>query len=154
MTRIKLRALEKQDQSCTEEMLSDIEVMKYIGSGNAFTPREATQWFYNEFENPSRFVVADKISNELIGFCGIKTVGEIADFAYFIRKKFWGNGYATEACIMTIANLKHSVDFSKVQVFIAAKNCKSLAIASKLGWQKLNTVTETGEHGTYFRVCT
>ena len=152
MSRIVLRNLGPEDKQAVIEMLLDPEVMRFLGPRRALDTSEALEWFQTEIEKPSRFVVALRNTNELIGFCGIKNLDGVIDFGYFLRKSFWGKGYATEACRAAILALKEKVNFDEVQVFIAEANEASLAIAKNLGWQQLQEATKENETGYNYRV--
>lgn len=102
--------------------------------------------------NPSRFVIADVNSDEFIGFCGIKEMNGVVDFGYFIRAEFWGKGIAAKACELVVEKLATEVDWETVQVFIAEDNVASMRVAEKLGWQVVNSATQDGEYGRYYRV--
>lgn len=73
----------------TRCMLRDPQVMRFVGPRRALTEDEADSWFEDTLANPSRFDVAEAEADEFIGFCGVKELGGVADFGYFIRSEFW-----------------------------------------------------------------
>jgi len=152
MNRVILRKLDIDDRPNVLEMLQDAEVMQFLGPRRGLSISEAQEWFQHEYENPSRFAIASKATNEFIGFCGIKNIDGVLDFGYFFRKSFWGQGLATEACKTVVQTLEKEVDFKEVEVFIAKANKASIAVASKLGWHMLKEATKENEPGYYYRV--
>ncbi|MCP5077449.1 MAG: GNAT family N-acetyltransferase [Psychromonas sp.] len=150
--RVILRSLKTTDKSSVVVLLTDSDVMAFLGPKRALDATEAQQWFESELASPSRYVVALKETNELIGFCGMKVIDGITDFGYFFRKAFWGQGYASEACLLAIEQLSNEIDITSLQVFIAKKNSASLGLAKKLNWFQLNDVVKNDEQGYYFQI--
>ena len=92
MHRIKLRKIRESDRQDVYDLLTDPCVMRFIGPRRALSRQEADAWFELEMKSPSRYGVAIKATDELIGFCGVKAIDGVQDFGYFLRKKFWGHG--------------------------------------------------------------
>jgi len=151
-SRIVLRALKVSDKANTFDLLTDADVMAFLGPRRALDKKEAQQWFEGELASPSRYVVALKENNELIGFCGMKIIDGIGDFGYFFRQKFWGKGYASESCVLVINKLKEQIDVTTLQVFIADQNNASLALAKKLNWLLVSEAKKGNEQGYYFQI--
>ncbi len=152
MKRISISSLIAEDEAAVIEMLLDPDVMKFLGPRRALTKVEAKVWFQGEYSCPSRFALRTLNTNELVGFCGIKTIDDVLDFGYFIRRKYWGQGFATEVCELSIARLKENTNFNNVEVFIAKENVASVHIAGKLGWKKLKEVKKREELGYLYRI--
>ncbi|MBJ7537218.1 GNAT family N-acetyltransferase [Marinomonas transparens] len=121
--------------------------MKFLGPRRALNDSEAKKWFESELESPSRFVVAESGSDELIGFCGVKSEKGIFDFGYFLREKFWGRRIATESCKLVLQTIASEFDLSKLKIFIANENTASQQVAEKLSWQRTVNFTKDGEEG-------
>ena len=140
MSRIKLRYLldTDHDRKCVHDLLQNSRVMKYLGPRRSLSDEEAVDQFNSELQNPTRFVVATSETNELIGFCGIKEINGVLDFGYFLREKFWGQGYATEACNRTLLELSVKMDLTDIDIFIAENNIASENIARKLNWTRVS----------------
>lgn len=150
--RISLRVLKRTDKDAVFDLLTNPEVMEFLGPKRALSTNEAQQWFEGEFALPSRYVVALKESDELIGFCGMKVIESVCDFGYFFRQKFWGKGYASESCVLVINKLNEQIDVTTLQVFIADQNKASLALAKKLNWLLISEAKKGSEQGCYFRI--
>ena len=152
MNLVKLRDLHQRDRAAVMSMLGDPLVMSFLGPRRALTENEADSWFESALDSPSRFVVADAVTDEFIGFCGIKDIDGILDFGYFIRAEFWGKGIAACACELAVQKLATEVDLETVQVFIAKDNVASKRVAEKLGWQVMQSASKDGEYGRYYRI--
>lgn len=150
--RVILRTLKPFDKSAVFDLLTDPDVMAFLGPKRALNKSEAQQWFEYELASPSRYVVALKETNELTGFCGLKSIDGINDFGYFFRQQFWGKGYAKESCLLVINKLKEEIDVTRLQVFIAKENDASLALAKKLNWLRLGETEKDTESGYYFQI--
>lgn len=152
MNAVTLRDLHHKDKPAVIAMLEDAEVMRFLGPRRALTQDEANAWFAKVLDNPSRFVIADAVTDEFIGFCGIQNIEGVLDFGYFIRSPFWGSGIAVNACELAVERLAKEVDLKAVQVFIAEDNVASRSVAEKLGWQAGQSTTKEGECGRYYRI--
>lgn len=152
MSRITLRYIFEGDRENVYDLLLDPNVMEFLGPRRPLLAEEAKEWFDSEIESPSRYVVASKSSDELIGFCGIKETEGVLDFGYFLRKKYWGKGYATEACALALDKLSNKVDLNSIEIFIASNNLASQSVANKLGWSIIEETTKNGEIGYLYAV--
>ncbi|WP_087018188.1 GNAT family N-acetyltransferase [Thaumasiovibrio subtropicus] len=152
MAAIYLSELSLSDKESVFALLKDPEVMRYLGPRRPLTDAEAQQWFDDALNNPSRLVFREASTNDLIGFCGIKMLGGKADFGYFLLRQFWGKGYATRMCEMTIEALANRTDFSTVEVFIAEHNLASIRLANRLGWRRIKASKNAFESGYLYLI--
>ncbi len=154
MNRINLRFLCGRDKEGVFDLLQNPKVMKHIGPRRPLTDDEVLDWINTELACPSRFVVASNESDEIIGFCGVKEIDGVLDFGYFLREKFWNQGYATEACRMVLLKLSSTMNIAHIEIFIALDNDASRNIATKLKWLKLGAIKKEGELGHLYAVNT
>lgn len=102
--RLILRKLKEDDaESIFSNWANDPEVTKYL-TWNPHTNVEQTKIILNiwlkEYENPKtvRYGIVLKDINELIGTIDIVDyVDENPEIGYCLSRKYWGNGYMTEA---------------------------------------------------------
>jgi len=99
------------------ELLSDETAMKYLPDIKTKTPEESKKDLLesiNEINAENRklyfFRIEDIKTKEYIGEIGYTVeketlVGKVVDLGYFIKEKYWGNGYTTEA-------LKRVIEFA------------------------------------------
>lgn len=152
MSKITLRKLLEGDRANVYELLFSPSVMEFLGPRRPLSSDEAREWFDSEVGCPSRYVVAFEDTDELIGFCGVKKIDGALDFGYFLRKKYWGNGYATKACELALKKLAANTDLASIEIVIASTNSASQAVAKKLGWSNIQTATRNGEVGYLYAV--
>lgn len=133
-------------------MLSDPNVMRFLGPGRSLTKNEANEWFNDAFERPSRYVIASVDCDVFIGFCGIKEMNGVFDFGYFISSAYWGKGIATKACQLAISQLASQFDLNNVQIFIANENIASKRVADKLGWHVTKRGKKNNKQGSYYKM--
>ena len=152
MKSVILRYLIKEDKPFVFELLQNKNVMKFIGPKRRLNDAEVEEWFKEEFNKPSRFVIASKKSNEFIGMCGVKKIDDKLDFGFYFRECFWKQGIATEACKKALKEIKKNHDLSQLHIFIATHNKGSVALAKKLGWIPIKDVTENEDAGKLYKV--
>jgi len=160
MIKIIRSKLTHKDKSDAFDLLQNNEVMKFLGPRRALTNIEANDWFKNELLTTHRFVFRLESNNELIGFCGITDMPDTyskhsnieLDFGYFIRQKFWGNGFAKIMCKQSIYELQKEIDLADIKVFIADDNHASQKIPHALNWIKAKPKTNENESGWVFNI--
>lgn len=57
----------------------------------------------------------------------------VAEIAYTLPSRYWGRGYATEACCAMIGVLLNDYAPTKIVARIDARNDRSIALAQRLG---------------------
>lgn len=129
---------------------SDPEVTKYL-TWNTHTDVEETKQVLNgwitEYEKPERlnFAIVLKREDKLIG--GIDVVGYIGGaggtpvIGYNLSRKYWGNGYMTEACRCVLAYL-FSRGYSEIRIDAMVDNMASNKVIQKCGGILLQTEEE------------
>jgi len=151
---LEFSTLKIEDKESVFDLLQDAIVMKYIGPRRPLSKREADDWFQSELDSPTRYTFRCLLTKEIVGFCGIKDINGTPDFGYFIRKKYWGNGYAKCMCKMVIKKLGSNFNFSEINVFIASGNIASENLAKSLGWSKKTVAKNEYETGFLYEIHT
>lgn len=103
--RLMLRQLTQNDYPALCKILQDAEVM--YAYEHAFSDEEVQEWLdrqltrYEKYGNFGLWAVVLKKTGELIGQCGLTMQEckgkEVLEIGYLFQKKFWHQGYATEA---------------------------------------------------------
>lgn len=101
--RLYMRRVEASDLDNYLELLSDPEVMRFVGidTGKVLTDDEirglldgaVRGW---ETRGWGRWSVFTK-SGEFVGLCGFRNEDGVPDFITALHKRFWGRGYSVEA---------------------------------------------------------
>lgn len=151
---IVLRFLTIDDLENVKDMLSDSEVMKFIGPRRALNENEVRKWIetnINEYKGAwNRWAIAWKSTNEFIGMVGIKREHGINDFGYYLRKKYWGRGIAAKGIKLAMNVLNEN--YMKYEIFINDDNSRSLkTINSILSVSGVRTV-KNGENGILYTI--
>lgn len=143
--------------------MQDEDVSRYMwwkASDDINETKDFVKFEVGNLENDkwNRWIIVLKDTNEIIGTCLIyfNEEGEYWDISYNLGKKFWGNGYATEAMR---AVLKYAVGVMKIKEIIttyAIENKASGHVLKKLGFQFIKEVPfqcNGGDIVTVGRIC-
>lgn len=121
------------------DLNSDPEVVKYVHE--APTTKENVQNIIKNIILPQyekqlgRWAVYIKANNEFIGWAGLKYINEknVIDLGYRFMKRYWGNGYATEAALACIKFGFENLGLQKIVAQAHVKNTASLNVIEKCG---------------------
>lgn len=141
--RLTMRRFSISDDFALESLLGCSEVMKSSVSG----PLNTTQiknWLreqitiYNLNQGTGAFAVIENNTSELIGYCGLFHFDDIdgtneVEIGYRFLKKYWGNGYATEAASAIRNYAFADLNLSRLISLIEPSNIRSVRVAKKLG---------------------
>jgi len=135
--RLNLRELSDSDAPWLLELHQDPEVMKYSGDR---IPENLTEIFEflkefkkNDTYSFGRWGIVLKETNQIIGWCGFD-VNEFdqVNLAFRIMKKYWNNGYATEAARACISHLFKSSEIEEIVGRAAIENIASIKVLEKI----------------------
>lgn len=137
--RLTLRPFEYDDASAMfDNWASDDEVTKYL-TWPTHKSIDETKYILDlwikQYEKPERinFAITLKKTNELIG--GIDVVGYIDNdpvIGYNLARKYWNNGYMSEAC-KTVINYLFSLGYETIRIDAAKENIGSNKVIQKCG---------------------
>ena len=123
---------------------NDPEVTKYM-TWNPHQNIDETKWIINkwieEYEDPKRlnFAIVLKENNKLIGGIDIPNYRNgIPVIGYDLSRKYWNNGYMTEACKCLI-NYLFSIGYNEVIIDAEVENIASNRVIEKCGGIYVNT---------------
>ena len=81
------------------------------------------------------FAVVDSQSNEVVGSVGFTVVEDgVGDCGWFIRRGFWGKGYATEAARLMVAAAFGMAGLRHLKASCARGNVASQRVMEKCGF--------------------
>jgi RimJ/RimL family protein N-acetyltransferase len=130
---------------------SDPEVHIYLGN-KPVTDKSQTvdviHFIRQQYINNGigRWAIIDKITNEFIGWSGLKFVTELTnnhqnyyDLGYRLIKKYWGKGIATETAIASLDYAFNELNATDVYAMADCKNVGSNKILIKVGLKFIET---------------
>lgn len=156
--RLLLREMTPDDAENAYILNSDREVLRYTGDDPFESVEEAREFLanYESYKKYGfgRWAVILKETNEYLGWCGLKYTAELDEFdiGYRLMKKFWGNGYATEAAEACLKLGFEQFNMKTIVGRAMPDNVASVRILQKIGLTYLeNRVTEGIEEVIYFK---
>lgn len=153
--RLTIRKFKPADLAALIDMFIDLEVMRYIGPRRSLTVDEARKWLTDILLQQEtmlvRYAVALRETDELIGVAGLRDEEGIKDFGYYFRKRFWGKGYAIEACSAILDHIENTLNIRDYQVFIADENINSIKMIERLGLQATEGIIKSTEQGHLYK---
>jgi RimJ/RimL family protein N-acetyltransferase len=147
--RLLLRSLAYSDlEDYTQHIFADAEVLRYLPKRD-LTPRERaerTLAVFNDHWSQRGYgvwAVADKVTGQLIGHCGLNFVPEAGEVEvlYALRRDRWGQGLATEAAQAGVRFGFEQAHLARLIALAAPENTASRRVMEHLGF-----VYEKGAH--------
>ncbi len=96
--RLTIKKIKKTDKKQLVDLIGDFRVSKTLSNvPYPYTDKDAEYWL-NDVKN-SKFKLNIFLDNILIGGVGLRNMDiDYYELGYWIGFKYWGKGYATEAC--------------------------------------------------------
>ncbi len=141
--RLILRELKINDAEEIYIYLSDSDVTKYL-EGNADSKEEAQgyiSWCAKGFmeRKDIRWGIELKANKELIGDCGLGHINEPkrpTELGYMLSKKYWDQGYMSEALSAILKYGFNELDLHRIQGWTHPDNKASSKLLMKYGFIK------------------
>lgn len=164
--RLMLREILPTDVDGMFELDSDPEVHRYLGNNPVKDKRQTMDVIefirqqYVEF-GIGRWAVIEKQTNNFMGWSGLKYVTEemngrknFHDLGYRLIKRYWGNGFATEAAVASVNYGFETLGLSEIYAIADVENRGSNSILRKIGMSLKETFYLDGtKHHWYEIVC-
>ena len=139
--RLILRLPTLDDASDTYAIYGDPEVMKFIDGDEPFESVEVARQSierglaYYEKNGVCHYAVVLKENNTMIGHCGFNLYEQTDDLELVVHlnRKYWGQGYGTEAGKAVIAYAKEIYPTKNIYGVVNPKNTGSIKILERLG---------------------
>jgi RimJ/RimL family protein N-acetyltransferase len=141
--RLTFRHYTDTDLDFLHSLLSDPEIVRYIGEGNTRDREGARgflQWIYHTYSSGrdlGLMVLETKSTQTRIGHAGLvpqKIEGKTEiEIGYWISRDYWGSGYATEAAVTLLDYGRSQLDITRFIALIQPANTPSKRVADKLG---------------------
>jgi [ribosomal protein S5]-alanine N-acetyltransferase len=149
--RLLLRELLPADVDGYFEMDSDPDVHTYLGSEPMQQKEQAAnaiQFIRQQYidNGIGRWAVIDKKTNAFLGWAGLKLITELTnnhinylDLGYRFIKKYWGQGFASEAAAASLAYAFNELQANEVYAIADCENKASNKILTKTGLTLVET---------------
>ena len=145
--RLLLRTWDESDLDAFMEATNTPAVMRWLGG---VWSREGHEAAFGRIEQYQRdfghtfWLVEDRATGELLGFCGLKRVnspgaGDLtgtAEVGWRLRESAWGKGIAKEAAIASLDLAFGRFDYSEVVAITVEGNGASQGLMRRLGMQR------------------
>ena len=147
--RLYLRELNQNDFGALCRIMQDAETM-YAYEG-AFSDEEAQNWLNRQLSRYREngfglWAVVLKETDEMIGQCGLTIQPwkneEVLEIGYLFQRKFWHNGYATEAAAACKKYAFEVLKADEVCSIIRDTNLPSQRVAERNGMTKTDEWTK------------
>ena len=121
------------------EWATDDEVTKYM-MWNSYTSRSEAEGFFVNIVEKHRWFKAVCLGEKVIGSITLeKGKGAHsckADLGYVIARKYWGNGFATQAIKLAIQTGFKDLDIERIEAHVDPSNIGSQRVLEKNGFIK------------------
>ena len=136
--RLLLRQFTPADLADLYAILSDPEVVRYVGTGEPASLAEAEaallsfgrHWERHGF---GRWAATEKDTGRLVGYGGLRMLIDTPEVVYHLAKAHWGRGLATE---MARASLQYGFGergFERIVAIAMIENRASIHVMEKIG---------------------
>ena len=135
-----MRAVENADANDYIDLLTDRQVMKYVGiqAGQILTLSEITYLVDRAVEawethGWGRWSIFEAASNEFVGFTGFRNEDGMPELISVVHERFWGLGYAYEASRCCIDYGFECLGFTQISAVSRPANARARSMAERLG---------------------
>mgnify|MGYP001547799656 FL=1 len=117
-----------------------MEVMRFMDWPMPTDPRDTEQHLRKSSADwdagtEYQWIILARDSAECIGTISCRPKGRSADFGYFLDRKYWGRGLATDAASAVVAWLDAQPEIVRVWASTDVENVRSRRLLERLGLQ-------------------
>ncbi len=145
--RLILREILPEDEKAIFELDSDLNVQQFLGNKpiiNIDQAREMISFIRQQYidNGIGRWAVIEKSTNNFIGWAGLKLIKvpiynqcNYYDLGYRYIKRYWGQGFATEAAKATLNYGFDKLKLNEIFAMANSENLNSKRVLEKLGFK-------------------
>lgn len=120
---------------------TDPEVMRYINGGVPWSDEQIQSFVKRQVElyegqGYCRWRLSLKGSSEIIGFCGVGLWQDAPEIGWWLARRYWGMGLASEAARKALQDVFERTQLDQIISVAQAENAASIRIMEKLGLTK------------------
>ena len=138
--RLFFRRYSSAHKSYLIDLFTDPQVMKYVGEG-VMTEAQAEEWWSKLFakfypQNLQIWAVFTKVDSHYVGHAGIyprPMSKNDWEFVYFLKKDYWGKGYATEIARRIVEYGFTELNLTEVFTSVDDEHAASIRVMEKAG---------------------
>ena len=156
--RLDLRELTPGDAAHLFTLNEDPEVVRHTGDGPFSSPAEARRFLEAYIEvyardGMGRWAVLRRRDEAFLGWCGLRRAkdGEV-DLGFRLHRRYWGNGYATEAARAAIGHGFGPLGLARVIGRARRANPASIRVLEKAGLRRERDFAFEGHPGVLLAI--
>lgn len=156
--RIDLTQLLPSDAPEAFALNGDPEVVRYTGDG-PFASVEAAQAFLESYRDYraygyGRWALRRREDGAFLGWCGLKYHPDTCetDLGYRLHRRFWGQGYATEAGLGCLHHGFWKLGLERIVAHVMEANLASIRVLEKCGLSPVASISIEGQPGLIFSI--
>ncbi|GJM31187.1 MAG: N-acetyltransferase [Saprospiraceae bacterium] len=161
--RLILREIVENDTEGIYELDSDPEVHKYLGNNpiqNREQSKDIIKYIRKQYEENGigRWAIIDKITNEFIGWTGLKYEQNVRenfdyyDLGYRIKRQYWGKGIATETALEALKYGFTTLNLPEIYAGAHVDNIASNKVLKKVGLRFIETFEFDGAMHNWYKL--
>ncbi|PYS49375.1 MAG: N-acetyltransferase [Acidobacteria bacterium] len=136
--RVQLRMFRPEDLDDLSRIFADPDVVRHIGTGQPALRAETEfalksiirHWDRHGF---GRWAAVYKPTQELIGYCGLRSFNGAPELVYLLSKDYWGKGLATEMARAVLSYGFEEKQFERIIAMTKLDNHASQRVMRKIG---------------------
>lgn len=156
--RVDLTEMTPSDAPEAFALNTDPEVVRYTGDG-PFASVEAAREFltaYPDFRayGYGRWAMRRREDGAMLGWCGLKYHPDTrqTDLGYRLHRRYWGQGYATEAARACLEYGFWRLDLRSIIAEVMAANLASIRVLEKCGMSPVASIVYAGQPGLLYSI--
>ena len=134
--RLVLKKLVDADKERLVSLIGDFMVSKTLSNvPYPYTLDDADEWL--KIVDNEEFNLNIFLNDGLIGGVGLRNMDiDYYELGYWIGFKYWGKGYATEACYGLLNYVKKNTAFKNLKAYVYKENIASSNVLKKIGFRQ------------------
>ncbi len=150
--RLLLRPLRTDDAAALHRLVNDWAVVRNLSKLPFPYPRKlADEWIAStarQIDDGTGFhlaIAGPEEGSELVGCVGLRldTTPRVGNLGYWVGRRFWGHGVATEAVARLARWALANLDLDRLEAHVAADNPASAAVLRRAGFREVGRGEET-----------
>lgn len=141
--RFLLRPWKSSDYPNFSRLAKNPQIMRFVNQGKPWSDKRIRSFIHKQEKlfwkgGYCRWVVEDKIKRNFVGLCGVGVFDPpgFLEIGWWIAKRFWGQGYATEAARCALEHAFRKIRFPHLKSVTNPGNKASIAVMHKIGFQQ------------------